>query len=93
MGTARLVGRRLFFFFSKSELIFFLSEIAILNANYMAARLKDTFPILYTNQEGYIGHEFILDVRHLKKRAGVEAIDVAKRLQDYGFDCYLHGLS
>ena len=61
------------------------SQIAILNANYMAARLKDTFPILYTNKEGYVGHEFILDVRHLKKRAGVEAIDVAKRLQDYGF--------
>uniref|UniRef100_A0A6U3D4T8 Glycine cleavage system P protein n=1 Tax=Paramoeba aestuarina TaxID=180227 RepID=A0A6U3D4T8_9EUKA len=61
------------------------SQIAILNANYMAARLKDTFPILYTNKEGYVGHEFILDVRHLKKRAGVEAIDIAKRLQDYGF--------
>ena len=71
---------------------FLFSAIAILSANYMAARLKDTFPILYTNKEGYVGHEFILDVRHLKKRAGIEAIDVAKRLQDYGFDFLKEGI-
>jgi glycine dehydrogenase len=61
------------------------SEIAILNANYMAARLADHYPILYTGRRGRVAHEFILDLRPWKASAGVEAEDVAKRLMDYGF--------
>ena len=57
------------------------SEIAILNANYMAARLRPHYPILFTNLNGYCAHEFIIDVRHFQKTAGVEAADIAKRLQ------------
>jgi glycine dehydrogenase len=60
------------------------SEIAILNANYMARRLAETFPILYTGEHGRVAHEFIVDLRPFKA-AGVEAEDVAKRLMDYGF--------
>jgi glycine dehydrogenase len=60
------------------------SRIAILNANYMAARLAGTFPILYRGRNGRVAHECILDLRPLKK-AGVEVEDVAKRLMDYGF--------
>jgi glycine dehydrogenase len=61
------------------------TEYAILNANYMLARLKDRFEILYTNHHGACAHEFIVDLRPLKKSADVEAEDVAKRLMDYGF--------
>ncbi|HEY0039301.1 MAG TPA: aminomethyl-transferring glycine dehydrogenase subunit GcvPB, partial [Flavisolibacter sp.] len=61
------------------------TEYAILNANYMLARLKDQFDILYTNDHGACAHEFIVDLRPLKKSAEVEAEDVAKRLMDYGF--------
>ena len=61
------------------------TELAILNANYMAARLKDHYPILYTGKEGRVAHEFILDLRPFKASAGIEAEDVAKRLMDYGF--------
>ena len=61
------------------------TKITLLNANYMAARLSEHFPILYTNTAGRCAHEFILDVRHLKETSGIEAIDIAKRLQDYGF--------
>ncbi len=61
------------------------SEIAILNANYMAHKLKDSYKILYTGINGTVAHEFILDVRDFKKTANVEAMDIAKRLQDYGF--------
>jgi glycine dehydrogenase len=60
------------------------SEMAILNANYMAKRLGDVFPVLYTGERGRVAHEFILDLRPFKA-AGVEAEDVAKRLMDYGF--------
>lgn len=49
------------------------------------SRLKEHYPILYTNQAGRCAHEFILDVRGFSKTAGIEAIDIAKRLQDYGF--------
>jgi glycine dehydrogenase len=61
------------------------TEYAILNANYMLARLKDQFDILYTNHHGACAHEFIVDLRPFKKSADIEAEDVAKRLIDYGF--------
>jgi glycine dehydrogenase len=61
------------------------TEIAILNANYVAARLKPYYPILYTGLEGQVAHECILDVRHMKAEYGVTAEDIAKRLMDYGF--------
>lgn len=61
------------------------SEFAILNANYMRARLKDQYDILYTGSRGTCAHEFIVDLRPFKKTAGIEAEDVAKRLMDYGF--------
>jgi glycine dehydrogenase len=61
------------------------TEYAILNANYMLARLKEQFDILYTNDHGACAHEFIVDLRPFKKNAEVEAEDVAKRLMDYGF--------
>ncbi|KAI2800426.1 hypothetical protein BLOT_012930 [Blomia tropicalis] len=61
------------------------SEIAILNANYMAAVLKQSYKILYAGINGTVAHEFILDTREFKKTTGVEAMDIAKRLQDYGF--------
>ena len=61
------------------------TENAILNANYMRARLKDDFDILYTGTGGTCAHEFIVDLRPFKKSAEIEAEDVAKRLMDYGF--------
>lgn len=61
------------------------TKITLLNANYILSRLKPYYPILYTNAAGRCAHEFILDVRKFKESAGIEAIDVAKRLQDYGF--------
>ena len=61
------------------------TEFAILNANYMRARLQNDFEILYTGTGGTCAHEFIVDLRPFKKSAEVEASDVAKRLIDYGF--------
>jgi glycine dehydrogenase len=61
------------------------TEYAILNANYMKARLKEHYPILYTGKNGFCAHEFIIDLRPFKQSAGIEAEDVAKRLIDYGF--------
>jgi glycine dehydrogenase len=61
------------------------TEYAILNANYMKARLKKDYDILYTSSNGTCAHEFIVDLRPFKNSAGVEAEDVAKRLMDYGF--------
>jgi glycine dehydrogenase len=61
------------------------TKITLLNANYILARLKPHYKILYTNSNGRCAHEFILDVRKFKDTAGIEAIDIAKRLQDYGF--------
>jgi glycine dehydrogenase len=61
------------------------TEYAILNANYMRARLEKEFDILYTNDNGECAHEFIVDLRPFKKSADIEAEDVAKRLIDYGF--------
>jgi glycine dehydrogenase len=60
------------------------TQVAILNANYMAKRLGGDFPVLYTGKNGLCAHEFILDCRPFKK-AGVEIDDLAKRLMDYGF--------
>ncbi|KAL1311296.1 hypothetical protein AAFC00_001479 [Neodothiora populina] len=61
------------------------TKITLLNANYIMSRLKPHYPILYANENGRCAHEFILDTRKFKETAGIEAIDVAKRLQDYGF--------
>ncbi|PSK56030.1 hypothetical protein B9Z65_4908 [Elsinoe australis] len=61
------------------------TKITLLNANYILSRLKPHYPILYTNDQGRCAHEFILDTRKFKETSGVEAIDIAKRLQDYGF--------
>jgi glycine dehydrogenase len=61
------------------------TEVAILNANYMAARLAEHYPVLYRGAHGRVAHEFILDLRPFKASAGIEAEDVAKRLMDYGF--------
>ncbi len=58
---------------------------AILNANYIAGRLDPYYPVLYKGAEGFVAHECILDLRELKKSAGIEVEDVAKRLMDYGF--------
>lgn len=61
------------------------SEYAILNANYMKARLESHYEILYTGKNNTCAHEFIVDLRPFKATAGIEAEDVAKRLMDYGF--------
>ncbi len=61
------------------------TEYAILNANYMKARLEKYYQILYTGSNGYCAHEFIVELRPFKASAGIEAEDVAKRLMDYGF--------
>jgi glycine dehydrogenase len=61
------------------------TEIAVLNANYMAKRLEGHVDVLYTGKNGRVGHEFIVELRPFKQSAGVEAEDVAKRLMDYGF--------
>jgi glycine dehydrogenase len=58
---------------------------AILNANYVASRLNDAFPVLYTGTHGRVGHECIVDLRHITKESGVTVDDVAKRLMDHGF--------
>jgi len=58
---------------------------AILSANYLAARLDDAYPVLYTGAQGRVGHECILDLRPITKATGVSVDDVAKRLMDYGF--------
>lgn len=61
------------------------TQVAILNANYMAERLKAHYAILYRGDQGRVAHEFILDMRPFKKSAGIEVDDVAKRLMDFGF--------
>ncbi|MDB5843790.1 MAG: glycine dehydrogenase [Polaromonas sp.] len=61
------------------------TEVAILSANYISARLKDHYPTLYASENGHVAHECILDLRPLKESSGVTAEDVAKRLMDYGF--------
>jgi glycine dehydrogenase len=61
------------------------SKIAILNANYIAARLKKHFGVVYTGSTGFVAHELILECRHFKKLANITETDIAKRLMDYGF--------
>jgi glycine dehydrogenase len=75
-GYIRMLGR---------EGVKAATEYAILNANYMRARLDGAYDILYTNHNGQCAHEFIVDLRPFKKSAEIEAEDVAKRLIDYGF--------
>ncbi len=62
-----------------------VSENAILNANYIVARLKDTYGIVYSGETGRVGHEVIVDCRNCKEDYGVESADIARRLMDYGF--------
>ena len=61
------------------------TEVAVLNANYVAARLRDSYPVLYSGEDGLVAHECILDVRPLSKSTGVSVDDIAKRLIDYGY--------
>jgi glycine dehydrogenase len=61
------------------------TEVSIVSANYISAKLKGHFPTLYASEQGHVAHECILDVRPLKETSGVSAEDVAKRLMDYGF--------
>ncbi|HET9022113.1 MAG TPA: aminomethyl-transferring glycine dehydrogenase [Ornithinibacter sp.] len=61
------------------------TEVAVLNANYVAARLRDHYPVLYSGTEGLVAHECILDLRGITRETGVSVDDVAKRLIDYGF--------
>ena len=61
------------------------TQVAILSANYMNRRLGPHYKTLYTGHKGLVAHEFILDMRDFKKSANVEAVDIAKRLMDYGF--------
>jgi glycine dehydrogenase len=61
------------------------TEVAILNANYIAARLEPYYPILYRGAQGFVAHECILDTRVLKEETGITVDDIAKRLIDYGF--------
>ena len=61
------------------------TKVAILNANYLAKRLKDHFPILYKGSKGNVAHECIIDIRAIKSETGVTEEDIAKRLIDFGF--------
>ncbi|MEV6489410.1 aminomethyl-transferring glycine dehydrogenase [Actinoplanes sp. NPDC051633] len=61
------------------------TSVAVLSANYVAARLRDHYPVLYTGDDGLVAHECILDLRPITKATGVSVDDVAKRLIDYGF--------
>jgi len=61
------------------------TEVAILNANYLAKKLNDYYPVLYRGKHGMVAHECIFDLREVKKNTGIEVEDVAKRLADYGF--------
>jgi glycine dehydrogenase len=61
------------------------TQVAILSANYVAKRLEDHYPVVYKGAQGRVAHECIVDTRHLKKLAGIEVDDIAKRLMDYGF--------
>ncbi|QMT31618.1 aminomethyl-transferring glycine dehydrogenase [Alysiella filiformis] len=61
------------------------TEFALLNANYMAKKLAEDYPILYTGKNGRVAHECIVDLRPLKAESGITEVDIAKRLMDYGF--------
>jgi glycine dehydrogenase len=68
-----------------SEGIANATKYAILNANYLKSKLEKHYPILYTGANGRVAHEFIMDLRPFKKDTGIDAVDVAKRLMDYGY--------
>ena len=61
------------------------TQIAILNANYLAAKLKDIYGIVYTGTTGRVGHELILECRKVKEQSGIDENDIAKRLMDFGY--------
>jgi glycine dehydrogenase len=61
------------------------TEVALLNANYVATRLAGHYPVLYTGRNGRVAHECIIDLRPLKAASGISEVDIAKRLMDYGF--------
>ena len=61
------------------------TQVAILNANYLASQLKDHFGVLYTGATGFVAHELILECRQFKKQANITESDIAKRLMDYGY--------
>lgn len=61
------------------------TEMAIVNANYMTRALEGTFDVVYTGETGRVGHEMIVDMRHIRKEYGVETSDIARRLMDFGF--------
>ena len=61
------------------------TQMAILNAYYMSKRLEGHYLTLHTGNKGLVAHEFIIDTRPFKKTADIEAVDIAKRLMDYGF--------
>ena len=62
-----------------------VTKTAILNANYLAAKFKDTYGIVYTGATGRVGHELILECRTVKERSGIDEGDIAKRLMDFGY--------
>jgi glycine dehydrogenase len=62
-----------------------VTEMAILNANYLSKKLEKHYSTLYTGETGRVGHECIIDVQHFKREYGVDATDIAKRLMDFGF--------
>ena len=62
-----------------------VSKMAILNANYLAAKLKDTYGIVYTGAQGRVGHELILECRNIKEESGIDEGDISKRLMDFGY--------
>ncbi|MEN9457187.1 MAG: hypothetical protein RL210_2706 [Pseudomonadota bacterium] len=61
------------------------TQVALLNANYIAARLNPHYPVLYTGSKGRVAHECIIDIRPIKAACGITEVDIAKRLMDYGF--------
>jgi glycine dehydrogenase len=61
------------------------TEVAVLSANYLAAKLSDHYPVLYTGPGGFVAHECIVDIRHIEAETDVTNEDIAKRLIDYGF--------
>lgn len=61
------------------------SQVAILNANYLAQKLAPCYPILFTDENGRVAHECIIDLRPIKASTGISEVDIAKRLMDYGF--------
>src|SRR6266536_3540420 len=61
------------------------TQVAILNANYMAQKLEAHYPVLFKGKTGRVAHEFVLDCRQFEQSAGIKVEDIAKRLMDYGF--------